>query len=100
MSNPPRPNDFVMPTVNGIDVVMMIDHKFTLNQDIMKILVEGTSEYIKSVFTPSEARTLIKNHIWWNIPYAQSKLETIPEPFHVRNDRIFIHYYPPAELNL
>jgi len=95
MPNLERPADFVLPEgITGVDIVMMIDGRTQMNQECMIYLLENANQYMRTLFTPEEARTLKDNSIWWNQPYAMTKLGVIPEPFTVHEGKLFIHYHP------
>jgi len=95
MSNLDRPADFAIPEgTKGLDIVMMIDGRTPLTQESMLYLLQNANQYIRTVLTSEEARSLKDNNIWWNQPYTLSKFGFIPESFSVHEGKLFIHFNP------
>ena len=95
MPNLQRPSDFVIPPgTKGLDIVLMIDNRTPLTQESMMYLLQNANEYIRTVLTSEEARSLKDNNIWWNQPYTLSKLGFIPESFSVHEGKLFIQFNP------
>jgi hypothetical protein len=93
-----RPPDLELHDIVGLDLIIHIDNRLCLTQDMLLSIRNGAIQYAHSFFTPIEFCSFYDNAMWWNLAYTYSRLGFIPTDFQVYNQKLFLHYYPPAEL--
>ena len=95
-TTPARPLDLDLSSVDGIGVIVHIDPRMQLTQEMLVAIQQGATMYMKCLFTPQETVAFKKNSMFWNVPYTRSQMGFLPEPFQVYKNMLYIHYHPSA----
>lgn len=95
-ARPSRPADLDLSSVEGIGIIVHVDPRMQMTQDMMVGIRQGATMYMKCLFTPQEAAAFKNNSMYWNVPYTRNQMGFLPEPFQVHENKLYIHYHPSA----
>ncbi len=87
-----RPPDLNLNDVIGVDILISMDNRIPLNQEMLLAIRQDAIDYLHSIFTPIEVCGFYENTMWWNIPYAISRLGFVPEEFQIYEQKVFLNY--------